>query len=193
MQISVAVLNAVSKFASKETGRPYLNQVVVREGELMACDGHHLVRVPVAPMVGFSVGMMRTALLEVLTIAESLGVEHVVLAVGSRGLTYEIGSRVAYNSAVLGPVREFPDKSDLDRMVPRVTGKNAPVFRFNPCFMADMLGVEAAIPRRPPLSDYGVNLIGWGGSEDALVFRGWGKTVEEAARYIVMPMSQRHP
>jgi hypothetical protein len=203
MQIPVRLLSALGLWASTDKDvQPHLNQVVVRDGELLATDGHRLVRFPYRPSIGLAFGIRLHDVEDVADIAKAIGVANVVVVVSSGGVTVGIGPRVTF-TCIPGKSADFPPGANLDAATaPRKMSSVPPAIAVDPLFLAHIHAVVAARPERGPgvdgaeLQPTGVELVSWGTALEALEFRGLpaipahgtGDSTVLRPRYILMPI-----
>ena len=189
IEMSVALLSAVVRWTRNDGNNKHLAQVVVRDGELIACDGHRLVRVSIRAPSTFSFGMDRFNVTELVTVARTLGVERIGVDIGSKSeIVVDVG-RATYRCPY-GPLKDFPSSRKLNGVGPdgRALTKAPPGVGVNPTFLADIAGVQLAIGGSDVGVDDGhhaVRLVAWGGLRDAVEFRSTG---DDVVRYILMPV-----
>ncbi len=175
---------AIAKWAYQADDRPRINCVMFGAGEMVAVDGHRLVRVPIE-CDGARFGIrpdILTAAVRVFDGARDVEITHPSTAAGSvivrafndGGRLSGVDIHVPYRGD-----REFPP---IDSIMPTSLPVKSPDgYCFNPEYLAAIHEVQYAAGAQP--GAHHVKVTGW--SDDALggmLFEGHG-----GIRYVIMP------
>lgn len=181
--ISTKLLAAVAKWAYSNDDRPHLSVVLFRDDEMVACDGHRLVRVPVASN-GLTLAVQR---------------RHVMAAVAAQACCKQdapqdpeyYGSAVEITKpdkrivirlgdlAIAGQAGDPSSYPPYGKVVPGGQDGDPNGRVFNPTYLAAIDEVRQASGG----GMHGVRLVAWGSELDATLFESRG-----GIRYIIMPM-----
>lgn len=188
----VALLAAVAKFASADETRPNLNGVFVDKDEIVACDGHRLVRVDtrVGPFQGSSIDEAHASYLIPLEVVRAVcaGAKEIrakrvrittVDPTVDRLLRIEVRSAIGGRLFVVeGPAGtlKYPP---VDAIMGETREGEPPSITFNPRLIEDIAPVMDACDVR------GLEIAGWGNEFSPMQFAAAG------IRFVVMPMRSR--
>jgi hypothetical protein len=181
--ISTKLLAAVSKWAYSSDDRPHLSVVLFRDDEMVATDGHRLVRVPVASN-GLTLAVDR---------------EHISAAVAAQACSKRDaaqdpkygGSAVEITKpdkriviklgriAIAGPAGDPLMYPPFNQVMPKGQNGSPDGRVFNPAYLAAIDEVRQASGG----GSHGVRIVAWGGEIDAALFESYG-----GIRYVIMPM-----
>lgn len=175
ISISSRLLEAIALWAYQGSDRPHLNVVAFRGGEMIATDGHRLVRIPI-PLLG-----ERTF---------GLRVEHVQLVCRAFGpkATLQIrpdGKRVEIEVNGDSPVvwvakEDIANYPPIDQVEPTACLGSEPAgIVLNARYLADVQRIAEIID---PVN-LAVRVTKWGGMPDPVLFEG-----PQGSRFVVMPM-----
>jgi hypothetical protein len=192
ISVLVAELEAIAKWTSTKDGeRQFLNLVAFRNDEYVACDGHRLVRAPVATH-GHEFGIERTHVMVAVAAHRAMGHKrrHIDLLPGTNMVAaVHIGPEVAPAAVrLLLPMRDlktagYPSVSALDA---QMSGRgDTPIegYAFNPDLMAAIAEVHRA-DSDTDTSRVPVCIQSW--SHDKL--GGLVITTPKGIRFVVMPI-----
>lgn len=176
--VRTKLLVAVAKWAAEaDDSRTHLRAVLFAKQEIIACDGHRLVRVPVAFNNGPAFGVDRNHIMAAAAAQrETVGRE---LTLESDGKSVTIG--IAPNISMLVPLRDAGKFPPVDKVMPKGPGGALVSYGFDPRYLAAIAEVQEAAGAGP--ESHGVRVTGW--SDDALgamLFDGF-----DCIRYVIMP------
>lgn len=185
--IKTDLLLAVSKWASTDNTRPHLGVVLFKGNEMMACDGHRLVRVPVACnglTVAFSRDMAAAAAAAQTFCKDTAprdneyGGRAVEISLANGKVAINVGRFVLTGPA--GDVGAFPQ---VDRVMPDKRPEQHPDgYGFDPKYLAAIDEVQAATGLSG--GDRGVKVTGWSADGlGAMLFESFNRI-----RYVIMPV-----
>lgn len=180
-----ALLGAIAKFASQEEERPHLSAVLVDRSEVVACDGHRLVRAEIAvgPFEGSTIDDDHTRYLIPVAVARAIVAgakdargRRVRLTCAQRVLRAEvctIHDRVIFVVEATTPTVTYPP---IDQIMISTREGEPPRIAFNPRLLEDIAPVMDAC------GVSGLSIEGWGGDLSPMQFAAPG------LRFVVMPM-----
>ncbi len=184
--IRTDLLLAVSRWAHDDT-RPHLGVVLFKNNEVVACDGHRLVRVPVA-CNGLTIAIDRD-LIAAAAAAQAFckssaprdndyGSRAIEIAVDGKQAVLNVGA-----FTLRGPLGDPNTCPPYDQVMPKERPERHPDgYGFNPRYLAAIQEVETAAGARSGAN--GVKVTGW--SADCIgpmLFEG-----HMGIRYVVMPV-----
>lgn len=196
LTVSTDLLAAMAKWAYRNGDRPNISAVIAQDGELIATDGHRMVRAPLPasqPKMRLSIGrayiLAAAAAQSAMIPFEDLDAEcerviHIYQQSTQPGwIILDLGDIRMSVSA--GPIDKFPD---VDKSMPKISASTPPLgYVFNPAYLVAMAEIQEVLSRDG--GNRGVRLAAWGEAEDrgtptqAALFEGHG-----GVRYVIMPM-----
>lgn len=184
--IRTDLLVAVSRWASADNMRPQLHVVLFKGNEMVACDGHRLVRVPVS-CNGLTIAIDRD-LIAAAANAQALCRDSAPRDGESGGCTIEItknGKEAVLNLGrfvLRGPIDDPSSYPPIDSVMPKERPDRSPDgYGFDPKYLAAIHDVEVAAGATAGCQI--VKVTGW--SADGLggmLFEG-----HRGIRYVIMP------
>lgn len=184
-----ALLGAIAKFASTDETRFNLHGVYFDKAEVVACDGHRLVRVDIGACFDAFEGTQLSShepFLVPLDLVRSVvaGAKeiranslHIGAADGRIRIDMFSGGKAICTIGATAPVVTYPSINQV--MVTTRNGDAPTDETFNPRLLADMAPVMDAC------NAHGLTITGWGESPSPMQFEANG------VRFVVMPMRCR--
>ncbi len=183
----VGLLGAIARFACTDPMRPNLNGVFVDKTEVVACDGHRLVRVDIStdPFEGsdwLSTDIRSSYLIPlavaraVVSAAKDVRVKRVRLSCMSRDLRIELRRDDGVLVLAVETRTQAPDYPPIDQIMISTQSGSPPSIMFDPRLLEDMAPVMDACDAR------GLKIVGWGDELSPMQFAAKG------IRFVVMPM-----
>lgn len=190
---------AVTRWAAQTPERPWIENVVFRNNEYMACDGHRMVRVP-CPTHGHVFGIhqadiaVAVAAQKALLRGDSFAARRIEFLPGTNGrciIKLAEGAGAALDVKIQD-IKQYPDIATTDRLCahePAEHLRTPPVpYGVNPAYLQGMADIHAANCRANPtgksLSERGVILKSWHAkTRAALLFEN-----DNGVRFLIMPM-----
>lgn len=183
---------AVAKWAYQVDDRPNLQNVMFGGGEMMAVDGHRLVRAPIeygGPRFGIKAPHLTAAITALLAMDDHrrrVNGDTVLIAErepnGMTSIGFGVGSGWTHSPSVRLPYTDGHDFPNMDLVMPNERPDKSPDgYGFNPKYLAAIAEVEHAAGARDGCNI--VKVTGW--SADALggmLFEGY-----RGIRYVIMP------
>jgi hypothetical protein len=194
ISVSTGVLAAVAKWANPDEVRLHLRLVVFRDRELIATDGHRLVRVP-CETHGYTFGVDRAHLLAAASAQRELGVArpHVIeISPDEPGriqlrLTGPYALTTRRDVRMTVPAGRVDDYPPIEQVMPTPSkGVSPQGYVMDPRYLAAIEEVTAAMH---PEAGRGVTLAAWCAPDAAgdllgpMLFTNAG-----GARFVIMPM-----
>lgn len=185
--INTKLLAAVASWAYDGTDRPHIGVVAIAKGEMVATDGHRLVRVPVQTG-GFAVAVTRDHIMAAVAAQrafrgarprdEVYGGNAVEISLVEGNARINLGDMVI--TAAPGDLSKFPP---IDQVMPSGRAERAPDgYGFDPRYLAAIAEVQAAAGATTGTQD--VKITGWSADGlGAMLFEGIN-----GIRYVVMPV-----
>lgn len=186
--IKTDLLLAVSRWASPaKDNRPHLSVVLFKGNEMLACDGHRLVRVPVA-CNGLTIAIDRDHIAAAAAaqafcgnttpLDDDYGGKAVRITVDGKHAVIDVGSFAI--RGVLGDPKSYPP---YDQVMPKERPERHPDgYGFDPRYLAAIHEVQVAAGART--GTQGVKITGWSADGlGAMLFEG-----HMGIRYVVMPV-----
>ncbi len=191
--IATDLLAAVAKWAGTDESPAHLELVVFRNDEVVACDGHRMVRVPLRTH-GLELAVHRTHLLAAVAAQKELS--HVTLRDGDSNravaLAVDSAGRLSINLGLIimsvpaGALATYPP---IDQATPTPQSEQPPSpdgYVFNPQYLSAIDEVNRAMGDGP----YGVKCVAWSSPQGS---RGMRTAMRfdnrSGARFVVMPMT----
>jgi hypothetical protein len=207
LTLSTALLTAVAKWATPSLDRPHLAQVVIRDKEIFATDGHRLVRVPID--TDLEIAIYRKHILAAAAAqrslnfnnfhdddadddeprprsprSPSLGISKADGALVRIDLDLDAGSMTSM-TVTAGHLDLAITRKQLDAAVPAPSLVSPSGHIFNPQYLAAIDEVNAALGGERT----GVKCVAWGAPNadgefhGAMTFQG-----AQGSRFVIMPM-----
>lgn len=185
--VSTKLLAAVAKWSTDDDMKPHLRCVLFRNAEMVACDGHRLVRVPIA-CNGIAVSVDR----DLVASAEAAQAFCSKTAArdneyGGPAMSIRIdGNQVAIDLGgftMRGPLRDPSTYPAIDQVMPNGRPDRHPDgYGFDPKYLAAISEVQIAAGAT--VGAQGVRITGWSADGlGAMLFEG-----HMGIRYVVMPV-----
>jgi hypothetical protein len=175
--IKTKLLAAIARWACPDTQRPRLNMVLFTKGEIVACDGCRLVRVPLE-YDGEPFGVDRDHLLAAVAAQQIAGSGWEIVI--QRGTGYTVAIDIANGAILTVPLRDPANYAPYEKVMPKHDGSSSPDgYGFNPKYLSAIDEVNRELDGG---SD-GVRVTAWGTKLDAMLFEG-----AMGSRYVIMPV-----
>lgn len=187
IEMPARLLGAVATFACKDEGRPNLNGVLVAKDEIVACDGHRLVRVDtrVGPFEGSSIDedhapclIQLEVALAVVAAAKAAHCDRVRVICTDQVLRIEVcafGRPLFVVETKVSAVKYPP----VDTIMIATRDGEPPSIIFDPRLL------EGIAPVVDACGASGLEIVGWGCELSPMQFAASG------VRFVVMPMRCR--
>lgn len=185
--IRTELLVAVSRWAGSDDSRPHLRCVLFKGDEMVACDGHRLVRVPVA-CNGLTIAIDRD-LIAAAANAQALcrpsaprdeerGGRAIKISAGVSHVTLDLG-----RFTLRGPLGDPSGYPPIDSVMPKSRPDSSPDgYGFDPRYLGAIHDVQVAAGAADGCQ--GVRITGWSADQiGAMLFEGF-----QGIRYVVMPV-----
>lgn len=186
--IRTDLLLAVSRWTYQSNDRPHLQLVLFKDGEMVACDGHRLVRTPVA-CNGLTIAIGHDLIAAAAAAQEHCkgltprdevygGRTAVEISIDSKHAVINLGA-----FAIRGPLGDATTYPPYEQVMPKKRPERRPDgYGFNPRYLAEIHEIQTAAGAVE--GQAGVKVTGW--STDgigAMLFEG-----HLGIRYVVMPV-----
>lgn len=185
--VSTKLLAAVAKWAiASDEVRPHLHMVLFTTSEIVACDGHRLVRVPREAGNIKPFGIDRAHILAACAAQHELGREYRDIAVTHDGdkvasLILDPHRMPRSRITITVPSRDAAQFPPYEQVMPKRGDGPVPESYFlNPKYLAAIAEVNEA---SAPSSARGVQIVAWGGELDPMLFENHCRI-----QFVVMPM-----
>lgn len=185
--VKTDLLVAVARWAPKENHRPHLHMVLFKNDEMVALDGHRMVRVPIKTN-GLTIGIDPALIYAAATAQEQCKEAAPKTEDGDRAIRISLqgGLRAALDIGrftLLGPSADHTMYPPYHQVMPNERPERHPDgYGFSPRYLAAIHEVESAAGALE--GGNGLRVTGW--SADGLgpmLFEGY-----KGIRYVVMPM-----
>lgn len=192
--VRTKLLAAVAKWAYQNDDRPHLQMVRFADGEMVACDGHRLVRVPLEVPDGVKFGL-RPRDIAAIEAAQQKIPEHRhrgelrISVIKDGRAIIDIESELAGGITMNLKTADVAGYPPIDQVMPKGRETESPAgYGFDPKFLAAINDVNLAAGG---FSSRGVRAEAWSkideqGMAGPMLFTG-----DSGIRFVVMPMRQR--